>query len=199
VTDTTTGSGSQSSQEGDGSGSLTALQRAHWGKHLEQTAYRTPASVSDSLLLLEAATGAVDKAVGDVESSTVQEAAQTLANLRVHIAALRQCEAGLERWIATCFREEGWRDPVELPGIGMVEVRRSTTRRAWDWPELKTAWLNAYTASTGGEVTDPADIRDALFESFSVSAGKVGGLRELGIEVSDYSSCEPGTPRVVLS
>lgn len=147
---------------------------------------------------LRTAVDDLNRGVGDVESTTVEEAASALAELRDLISPLRQCEAGLERWIATCFRHEGWDLTHELVGVGMVEVRRSVTRRGWDWDELKSAWLNAYMERNGGEVTDPAQIRDALFESFSVSGGKVTGLRELGIDANDYASVEPGPPRVVI-
>ncbi len=154
--------------------------------------------VSALVRLLDASED-LNVATGSVDSTTVEEATQALADLRAMIAPLRQVEAGLERWIAQCFKAEGWDLTHELPGIGMVEVRRSTTRRAWDWPELKSAWLNQYMARTGGEVSDPAAIRDAIFECFSISSGKVTGLRELGIDVEDYCSSEPGTPRVILA
>jgi hypothetical protein len=161
----------------------------------------TPAGldVASALRLLDLAAREVNRAVGDIESTTVEESAQILGDVRAHIAVLRQCEAGIERWIATCFREEGWRDPVELPGIGMVEVRRSTTRRAWDHEGLRARWLNDYVTANGGEVVDPAQIRDALFDVVSVSGWKVTGLKALGIDANDFCQSEPGTPRVVLA
>jgi hypothetical protein len=155
--------------------------------------------LADGAFGLLCATEDLNRAAADIDSTTIEEAVGSLATLREQIGTLRQVEAGLERWIAACFRAEGWDLTHELPGIGMVEVRRSTTRRAWDWPELKSAWLNQYMARTGGEVTDPAAIRDAIFECFSISSGKVTGLRELGIDVEDYCSSEPGTPRVVIA
>lgn len=142
---------------------------------------------------------AINQDTADIESTTVEEAARLLAALRPQIALLRQCEAGIERWIARCFAAEGWRDPHELPGIGMVEVRRSKTRRAWQHDLLKSKWLAAYVKSTGGEVTDPAQVRDALFDVVSVSGWKVTGLKALDIDPDDYCDSEPGTPTVVIA
>jgi hypothetical protein len=158
---------------------------------------------ASALLLLETAAGAVDKAVGDVESTTVQEAAQTLANLRVHIATLRQCEAGIERWIAQCFREEGWRDPVELPGVGMVEVRRSKNRRGWQYDALRSKWVNVFVPRWAelheGEEPAPGDVMAALFECFTVTGAKVRSMKSIGIDVDDYCESEPGAPTVSIA
>lgn len=148
---------------------------------------------------LRTAVDALNRGIGDVDSTTVEEAAAALAELRDLIGPLRQCEAGLERRIATCFRAEDWGKQRELVGVGMVEVMRSAGRHAWDWPELKSAWLNAYMSSLGGVIPDVSAIRDAFFESFSVSAGKVGGLSALGIDANDYCSLNPGPPRVQIA
>jgi hypothetical protein len=150
-------------------------------------------------LMLDAYTEQINADAADIESMTVEEAARALRGLRRNLGIIRQVEAGLERWIAECFAHEKWRDPHELPGVGMVEVKRSKDRKAWDHEALKSRWLNAYTASTGGEVTDPAEVRDALLNVVSIAGWKVTGLRELDIDADDYCSSLPGTPRVVLS
>ncbi len=154
---------------------------------------------TNALQLLRSAADDVNHAIADVESMTVEETATSLMILRDAIGLLRQCEAGAERWIARCFREEGWDVQHELPGIGMVEVRRSKDRKAWQHDRVQSDWLNALMTARGGEHLDPAEVRDEFLKVASISGYKVTGLRELELDPDDYCESSPGTPRVVLA
>lgn len=141
----------------------------------------------------------LNRRAADLDAIHVQEKAYSLKLLREQFTILRQIEAGLERSIAADFKGNGWRDPHELPGVGIVEVRRSTERRAWQHDRVRSDWLNAYLTTLEGEIPDPAEIRDAFLKVASVSQYKVTGLRQLGLDAENYCESSPGTPRVVLS
>jgi hypothetical protein len=152
-----------------------------------------------------AAVAEVDRAVGSIDSTTKEEAIELLRALRENTSTARMSEAGIERWIAVCFREEGLdsNQPHDIPGCGVVEVRRSRTRRAWQWDTLKPAWLNAvidqYADANDGLEPPTAYVRDSLFDCFSISGAKVRSMASLGIDVDTYCDSTPGTPTVVLA
>ena len=124
----------------------------------------------ESLDDLGTATGWVDEAIRDVESTTLDEATACLAQLREHVARLRQFDAALERWIADIFRDQHWRDPQET-AAGLVEVKRSTTRRMWDHDQAGKAWLSATLDASGGEVTGSRPDREC--QAVSQPAGQL--------------------------
>jgi hypothetical protein len=152
----------------------------------------------ESLDDLGTATGWVDEAIRDVESTTLDEATACLAQLREHVARLRQFDAALERWIADIFRDQHWRDPQET-AAGLVEVKRSTTRRMWDHDQAGKAWLSATLDASGGEVPDPFDLLRDFRSAATVAGWKVGAFKALGLDVNDYCSTEPGVPHVYIT
>lgn len=154
--------------------------------------------VAPAVLDLCVAAQSLDRASADFDSLTVEEAVANLSTLKEVIGNLRQLEAALERWVAECFKAEGWRDPQEFPGIGTVDVRRSTTRRAWEHDQLTTDWLNTFMEGRGGETPDPFDVVAEFRKVASVGSWKVRGLRDYGIDVSDYCNSEPGAPTVQI-
>lgn len=151
-----------------------------------------------AMLELSMAEAHVNRLSADVDSMTVDEAAEHLSQLKETVKSLRQIEAAFERWIAECFKAEGWKanDPREFPGLGTVEVRRSKNRRAWEHDLLRRDWLNTYMEGRGGETPDPFDVVADFLKVASVGSWKVTGLREYGIDADDYCDSEPGTPTV---
>lgn len=149
---------------------------------------------------VQAAVENLDAVSHEFNSTTVEEAAVSLAEVQAAIVRLRRLEAGLELWVAECFRAEGWKsnEPRELP-LGSVEVRRSTTRRAWDHQGLRRDFLNAYLDRNGGEAPDPFTVVEDFLKVASINGWKVTGLREYGLEANDYCDHEPGTPKVVVN
>lgn len=154
--------------------------------------------VRPAVLDLAMGVQALDHASTDFDSLTVQEAVEHLSVVKELLANTRQLEAALERWVAECFKAEGWRDPVEFPGLGVVEVRRSRTRRAWDHQQARTDWLNSYLADHDGEIPDPFEFVEDFLKVASVGGYKVRGLRASGLDPADYCSEEPGTPTVQI-
>lgn len=147
---------------------------------------------------LSLAVEALDKASQDFDSLTVDEAVEHLSVVKELIGRQRQLEAALERWVAECFKAEGWRDPQEFPGLGVVEVRRSKTRRAWDHETLRRDWLNTYMEGRGGDIPDPFDVVSDFLKVASVGSYKVTGLKAYGIDPADYCDESPGTPTVSI-
>ena len=154
--------------------------------------------VQPAVFDLSLAVAGLDKASLDFDSLTVAEAVEHLSVVKELIARTRQLEAALERWVAECFKAEGWRDPVEFPGIGVVEVRRSRTRRAWDHDLLTRDWLNTYMEGRGGETPDPFALIEDFRKVASVGSWKVRGLKEWEIDPSEYCDESPGTPTVSI-
>lgn len=154
--------------------------------------------VQPAVFDLSLAVEALDKASADFDSLTVQEAVEHLSVVKEDITTLRQLEAALERWVAECFKAEGWRDAVEFPGLGTVEVRRSRNRTAWDHEMVRTDWLNRYLSERDGEIPDPFEFVQDFLRVASVGSYKVRGLRASGMDPADYCSEEPGTPTVQI-
>jgi hypothetical protein len=155
-------------------------------------------TVSAAVAAVVDAATVLDEASLDFESTTVEEAADSLGQLSDAIMSLRQLQALLERWVAECFRAEGWKanEPREIPGVGVVEVRRSRNRRAWQHEQLRSAWLNEYLSRNGGEAPDPFTVVADFLKVASINGWKVTGLREYGLEADDWCDSEPGTPTV---
>jgi hypothetical protein len=154
--------------------------------------------IAPAVLDLAMAVDWLDKTSVDFEGLTVQEAVEHLSVIKELEARLRQLDAGLERWVAAVFKDQGWKsnEAREFPGLGTVEVRRSTTRRAWRHDDAASDFVNAVIAETGGEVVDPFDLMARFRSAASVSGWKVGGFKAVGLNVNDYAECEPGTPTV---
>ena len=156
-------------------------------------------ALADAIVDLGTATGWVDDAILDVEGTTLTEAVGCLSVLRDHVANLRRYDAALERWIAAIFRDQHWRDPQEVAGIGLVDVKRSTTRRGWDHEQAAKAWLAAWLDAHGGEVPDPFDLLREFRSAATVAGWKVGQFRALGLDPDDYCTTEPGPPHVYIT
>jgi hypothetical protein len=147
---------------------------------------------------LSLAVEALDKASLDFDSLTVDEAVEHLSVVKELIGRQRQLEAALERWVAECFKAEGWRDPQEFPGLGLVEVRRSKTRRAWDHAMVRSDWLNRYLDANDGEIPGPFEFLEDFLKVASVGTWKVTGLKGWDMDPADYCDESPGTPTVSI-
>lgn len=155
--------------------------------------------VAPAVLDLSMAVEGLDRVSDDFNSLTVDEAVEHLSVVKELIGRQRQLEAALERWVAECFKAEGWRDPQEFPGLGVVEVRRSRNRRAWEHDTLTRDWLNTFLEGRGGETPDPFDVVDEFRKVASVGSWKVRGLAAYGIDAGEYCDEQPGTPTVQIT
>lgn len=134
----------------------------------------------------------------NVDEMTFESAAAYLAKLREAIRLMRDSEAAIEAWMAEVWKDQGWRDPQVVQGVGEIEIRRAKNRKEWDHAGLQKAVLESLMRSRGGEVPTPWDVRDALMAAVGVAYWKVTELKRLGINVSEYCTEVPGNRKVEI-
>lgn len=152
--------------------------------------------IDQDIASVAAFAGHLDESLLDVESLTVEQAATMLAQLRGVIKSLQRSDAALERWIATVFDDQHWWDPIEVGGVGLVEVRRSKNRRRWDHEAAARDWADAYMKTTEGVIPPLGELLAEFRKAASVSGWKVGGFKAVGLDVDDYCESSPAAPRV---
>lgn len=93
---------------------------------------------------------------------------------------------------------------VTVDGVGVVERRAGTTRKAWDHPRV--AWLVASHAvderrvdTETGETDDPVKVAvQALLDAAGIGYWRSGSLREFGLDPDDYCDTSYGPAKVIL-
>lgn len=151
------------------------------------------ASVYRHVLDLRVAADDLNEALVDFDDDW-QHAVLMLHSLRLARQTLQVCEAAIEKAITSSAP----REPQEIPGVGTMQVRKGSTRKAWDHDGLAKAVISTRLAATG-EVPDPFEVRDWITEAASFSYWRVGILRELGIDASDYCESTPGRATVQIT
>ncbi|MGH6691988.1 MAG: hypothetical protein ACREF4_15065, partial [Gammaproteobacteria bacterium] len=141
----------------------------------------TAERVTEAVTNVEGAAVILDQELLDVDSLQLGLKCDALARLRAVRASLQRSEAAIERDISDMMHTARTRR-TEVPGVGMVEVRRGTQRKQWDHQALAKAWLEAYLSTLGGEIPKPWDVRDALLDAAALSYWRAGVLREYGID-----------------
>jgi hypothetical protein len=122
------------------------------------------------------------------------------------LIAVRDLRADLGETVTTLERvlvqEMGRGRKLELPGFGLVEVRKRFKRSRWDWsallPVLAARIIDdpavVFDPETG-EVLPPAVIASnvayRLRECISFGGAKVTALREMGVQVDEFCEEEP--------
>lgn len=91
-----------------------------------------------------------------LEGLTFERAAGQLRALRKARTLLQQLENTYERHIGTV----GPYGDSEVPGVGLVHVRRGKERKHWDHENVAGAVLEAHLSRADGEVPDPWTIRN---------------------------------------
>lgn len=119
------------------------------------------------------------------DSDDPQDVALLLAALRDQRQAIAETYATVEEYLVTCrpvaADRNGEAKPVKeivVPGVGVVEFKRKTSRTGWRSDDLRAEIVRTC-ASRG------VDVLDVLAECSSPS-WKVTGLRALGIEPGDW-------------
>lgn len=79
---------------------------------------------------------------------------------------------------------------VEVTGLGVFEAKRRTKRTGWDHDALAVDVIDAVVTDLGEDMT-PLDTYRELKAAFSIGAGKVTRLRELGLEPDEYCQETP--------
>lgn len=143
---------------------------------------------------------------GDLEGEFVEAQETEPEPIAVVLAAIRRCRADLaefadevEKALLAVMGEKN----LEVPGVGLVEVKKATRRTQWQHDDLLAAVV-ARLADEPGVFFDPEDgvflpsqtighnIARRLRECVSFGAGKVTGLRALGIDPSEYCTEDEG-------
>lgn len=143
--------------------------------------------------------------LGGEESITWLEALTILDALRKTVTSLLQSDAGLVRYLYLTAPH----GDTEVEGIGVVGIRRSNDRNAWDhdgWKhDVRAALLEEYGYGDGlvdvqsGEMVDVLDLLTALQDVHGASAPKVTKLRALGLDPAAYCEEVPGKPSVTIT
>ena len=94
----------------------------------------------------------------------------------------------------------------EVPGVGVLERRRGTSRKAWDWDQLLPLLIRLHVDPDGtGEIPGPAEVidrmRGLIEDVIGVTPSKgprVRSLRDLGIDPDEYAETSPGRTSIQL-
>lgn len=123
-----------------------------------------------------------------------EDVAHLLADLRDHKARVAEVFSTVEKHLLTLAGEK----KLEVPGLGLVEIKRRTKRAKWQHDVLIPVIVaRALDERVFDPVTGEAEEREAmtvaraLRECISFGAGKVTGLRARGIDESEFCRVEP--------
>ena len=149
--------------------------------------------------IVSAAVGQVEVAAEELNTEATlipwqlwEDAAALLHRLREARKLLQKVENGLETHVAKARIAEGIKDPVEVPGVGVVTHRRTATRKDWDHDGLAKQVIHLWADEHGGEIPDGFETRDLLMKHAAISYWRVTGLKENGVEVDDFCTKIPG-------
>lgn len=142
----------------------------------------------------------------DETDTSLDETAFLLQAARAHRAAMRDVELLLEQRLVRLAGTD--RKPV-VEGLGQVEIRRKTKRLAWRHDEMIPAVVSRIVDERdvlwdpeSGSMLPPAQIganvTARLRECVSFGAGKVTGLRALGLQPDEFCREEPDGVSVQL-
>jgi hypothetical protein len=119
--------------------------------------------------------------------ATATELAEELHALRSQIAALKLREQDVEDRLAAEMEDKRF----EVPGLGVFERRTATSRKQWQHDDLRREVVKHVEriVTQDGEIESEAEAQvRTLFECMAPSYWRVGALRSLGIDASEY--CE---------
>lgn len=140
----------------------------------------------------------------DCETDFDKRESDDPAALAVVLAAVREARAGLAEFAAEVERvllAEMGEKAIEVEGLGLVEAKRSVRRTGWDHETL-IPHVVARLADEPGVFFDPDDatllpyatighnVARRLKECISFGAGKVTGLRAIGLDPDEYCSAD---------
>jgi hypothetical protein len=142
---------------------------------------------------------AIDRDLVALGRPSAREIARLLIAVRDLRADLGETATTLE---TVLVQEMGRGRKLELPGYGLVEVRKRWKRSRWDWSELLPVIAARIVDDPAtifdpetGEVLPPAvigaNVATRLRDAISFSSAKVTALREMGIQVDEFCEEEP--------
>jgi hypothetical protein len=119
--------------------------------------------------------------------ATAEELATELYAIRSEIASLKLREQDVEDRLAAEMPEKR----LEIPEIGVFERRTAVSRKQWQHDDLRREVIKhtERIVTEDGEIESEAEAQvRTLFECMAPSYWRVGALKSLGIDPSDY--CE---------
>ena len=125
--------------------------------------------------------------------------ALALKEVRALIAELRTLATEIEQR----YTEVAGEKVLEVPGVGVVEIKRATTRTAWEHDEL---WKRVAARALDEREADPdtgewereADTVARVLRECATPSWKVLGLRAHGIDPDEFCHTEYGKPSVMI-
>lgn len=124
------------------------------------------------------------------------DAARLLHSLRGVIETLRTLDASLVNWLYL-HGEHGIH--LRVDGIpGDLSITRGRKKERWAGPEAVRDYVGRKIEDLGGEIPDPLVVADWVLEVLPAANCRVTPLREVGLEVDDYRTSEPGNLQVGL-
>lgn len=148
--------------------------------------------ISQEVGAVQVAANELNEAATLIGSTAWEDAANLLARLRRARQLAQVVENGLETHIAKARIAAGLRDPVEVPGVGVVTHRRTASRKDWDHEALAKEVIGLWIDEHGGEIPDGFETRNLLMTHAAISYWRTTGLKKLGIDVGEYCTTIPG-------
>lgn len=144
-----------------------------------------------------------------IDHLDLDRAISDLAELRTVRKALADWELVLETYIADSLG----RNTTTVEGVGTVQVRYGTDRKAWEKHDLLRAVLDSHRppspdgevhpsddghAEVGGEMISCSPDLARVLDCYNLPAPRVTALKERGIPVDEYCTATAGKVSVTI-
>lgn len=125
-----------------------------------------------------------------------------LAQLKPLLTELSTLRDAIEADVAALMPEPRH----EVPGLGVLERRRGSVRRSWDWDHLLPLLVRSYVDPDGtGEIPEAGEVverlRALITEVIGVTPSKgprITALRERGVDPDEHCESRPGKTSVQI-
>lgn len=137
-----------------------------------------------------------------VEAGDLHNLAHGLAQIGALLGDLRQLQTAVEADVAALMVDK----KVEIDGLGVIERRKGTDRKAWDWPSLLPLLIRSEVDPEGtGELPAAPVVVEAITRvivdviGVTPSKGpKITGLRARGLDPDEWAETSPGRVSVQI-
>lgn len=119
--------------------------------------------------------------------------------LLVALTTVRKQMQALEDAVTLRVARLAPKDPVTIPGVGVVTVRAGGARRAWHTHDLTRDIIAARLEKAGGEIPDPFTAAAWVMECANIGYFRTTALKDLGLDPDDYSERVTGRPSVQIT
>lgn len=147
-----------------------------------------PTPTSPVRALLVAFAGLDDQRKALREAGDLDALARGLVDLKSVAAELRTLIRDVE---GDCFDLMPAKQHT-IPGVGTLERRYATDRKAWDWRRLNDDAFRACVERHEGSLTDAFSELVNIYGLTASHGPRVKPLRDLGLDPDDYCEASPG-------